>query len=67
MTKYSIYEVGEKANKNRDSLDFEKWLERTLKYITEKIDPAFSREKFAEWLEEDDEKPFISGKNRYYW
>lgn len=67
MTKYSITEVGDRANRNYSVLDFEKWLERTITYIQKKIDPSFNREKFLKWLEDGEEKPFISGKNRYFW
>ena len=66
MTKYSIKEIGEKANRNYSTVDFEKWLERLIKYL-KKSDKSFDEEKFSDWLDSDTEKPFISGKNRYYW
>lgn len=68
MTKtYSITEVGERANRNANAFDFDRWLERTIIYIQKKIDPDFDRKKFLEWLDGDAETAFISGKNRYFW
>ena len=67
MAKYFITEIGAKANKNISDQDFDKWINRVVKYIKVYIDQDFDEEKFDEWLHGDGEEPFIFGKNRFYW
>ena len=67
MTKYFISAIGTKANKNVQDYDFDKWIDRTVKYIKIYIDKEFDEKKFGEWLMGDGEEPFIFGKNRFYW
>lgn len=66
MSRVVISDLDEKVNKNK-SVQLPEALRRIMNYITKEIDPTFDKEGFKEWLHLGEDKPFKSGKNRYYW
>lgn len=66
MSKVVICELDKKVNEGKN-VQLPEALTRIMNYIVKEIDPSFDKEGFKEWLDSGEDKPFKSGKNRYYW
>lgn len=66
MSRYIICEIDKEVNKDKQ-VQLDKALKNVAKYITKTIDETFPLDKFQEWLDDGEDKPFEWNGNKYYW
>lgn len=66
MLTYNIAEIDAIVNKGKQ-IDLATAMRKIEQHIKTKIDPAFSIEKFRQWYDGSDNKPFKCNNRVYYW